>query len=289
MDIHKPIDETRSIESTGGPVHRSDGTHSLPVRERERLLGHWRREQGAQPTGWDFSALDGRMSTDPTPWDLDAEYRLALADVRHVLDMGTGGGEHLLRFADALPTDTMATEGWPPNVPIARQALNGRGIAVVEFSAPDDEPNSVPMPFPDARFDLVLNRHESYSAREVARVLAPGGVFLTQQVGSGELTELHRLIGVEPSTDEVTLQRFREEVEDAGLVIERSDEFDGWYRFADVAALIAYLNCVPWEVPADFSVDRYAHALLSLHEQAGGGPLLLEMRRFWLRARRPHR
>lgn len=112
-------------------------------------------------------------------------------------------------------------------------------------------------------------------------------MLLTQQVGSGELPELHELIGFEPDLSEVTLQRFRTDAEDAGLVVERCGEFDGWYRFTDVAALIAYLNCVPWEVPDDFCVDRYADALVTLHERAGGGPVLLRMRRFWLRARRP--
>ncbi|MDT0156892.1 methyltransferase domain-containing protein [Microbacterium sp. ARD32] len=253
---------------------------------REELMQQWREATGPQTPGWDFSALDAVMSEDPAPWDLDAEYRAALAGAAHVLDMGTGGGEHLLRFASALPADTTATEGWAPNVPVARSALADIGVPVVEFGAPDDDPDSVAMPFPDERFDLVLNRHESYSPGEVARVLMPGGVLLTQQVGSGELHELHELLDWEPVDLDVTLERFAAEAEAAGLVIERADRFEGSYRFADVTALIRYLRKVPWDAPADFSVERHADALLRLHEQ-NDGELALTLRRFRLCARRP--
>jgi len=253
----------------------------------EALLRQWRAAETAQGPGWDFSALAEVMSEDETPWDLDAEYRQALAEATGVLDMGTGGGEHLLRYADLLPSDTVATEGWAPNIPVARQALGAIGVPVVEFGAPDTAPDSERMPFPDGRFDLVLNRHESYSPREVARVLAPGGALLTQQVGSGELSELHALMDWAPTDLDVTFERFASEAEDAGLVLERADRFDGRYRFADVRALIRYLNQVPWDAPDDFTVDRYADALLHLHAAADGEPVELGMRRFRLLARKP--
>lgn len=151
MDFERLARKTRLIEPTGGAkVHSPGQTQAVTAAERERLLDLWRREEAPQPTGWDFSALDGRMNTDSPPWDLDAEYRQALAGAQRALDMGTGGGEHLLRFADALPADTTATEGWPPNVPVAREALAHLGIPVVEFGAPDHDPDSTTMPFPTA-------------------------------------------------------------------------------------------------------------------------------------------
>lgn len=254
---------------------------------RQELLARWRAEESEQPEGWDFSALDGRMWADPPPWDLDAIWGEALGAAQHVLDMGTGGGEHLLRFRALLPADVVATEGWPPNVPVARKALEPHGIQVTDFGAPDHDPDSAPMPFPEGRFDLVLNRHEAYSPREVARVLAPGGVLLTQQVGSGELPELHALLGAEPEEPTVTYDGFVADAEAAGLRVVDGEEFTGAYRFVDVAALVAYLQRVPWQVPEDFSVDGYADALLELHERSAGGEIALTQRRFWLRARRP--
>ncbi|HKF19614.1 MAG TPA: hypothetical protein VKF14_20815 [Candidatus Dormibacteraeota bacterium] len=35
------------------------------------------------------------------------------------------------------------------------------------------------LPFRDGAFALVIDRHEAFNAREVARVLAPDGVFIT--------------------------------------------------------------------------------------------------------------
>ncbi|CAM3261815.1 hypothetical protein OCAE111667_00205 [Occultella aeris] len=53
---------------------------------------------------------------------------------------------------------------------------------------PDD---ATRLPLPDATFAVVLDRHEAYDPAEVSRVLAPGGGFLTQQVGSADGTRLN--------------------------------------------------------------------------------------------------
>ncbi len=75
----------------------------------------------------------------------------------------------------------------------------------------------------------------------------------------------------------------------AGLSVEDGAGFIGAYTFHDVAALVAYLQLVPWEVPEDFTVDAYAEQLLALHESgpAGGRPVRLTLKRFWVRCRRP--
>lgn len=245
----------------------------------------WRAEETGQQSGWDFSRLAGRMSETAEPWNLPKIWRDALHLSRHVLDMGTGGGEFLRRFVGVLPADTVATEGWPPNVPVAKAALEPYGITVVQHDPEVD----VYLPFLDGRFDLVLNRHESFRADEVARVLSPGGVFLTQQVDGTEAGELRALMGHHPAFADVTLQRCRQQLEQAGLEILDEGESRGWYSFVDVAALVAYLQLVPWDVPDDFSVDRYPGALWRLHQQgpARGLPVRLSRIRFWLRARKP--
>lgn len=260
----------------------------------EDLLALWRVEEREQPTGWSFEDLAGRMSTDPMPWDFRRMCAEALTQAGSALDMGTGGGETLLELCDAvvargghLPTMLAATEGWPPNVPVARAALAPFGIDVVEFGQPDDDSSPAPMPFASGAFDLVLNRHESYHPAEIARLLAPGGTFLTQQVGGDELAELHELLDFPHAAPHVIYERFRDELRDGGLELIGGGELVGSYTFTDVAAVVAYLQRVPWDVPQDFTVDRYAEQLLELHRRSGGGPVRLTMKRFWLRARRP--
>lgn len=248
------------------------------------LVASWRAEEQPQPQGWDFASLADRMTESRVPWDLEAIYRTALASATRVLDMGTGGGELLTSFADALPPDTTATEGWPPNLEVARRALSPLGIQVVGYGAPDEDVDATTMPFPDDRFDLVLNRHESFSPRELARVLVKGGHLVTQQVGGDEAHELEAWLGHHDELPHVNLTTMRRDVEAAGFRVVEGDEHVGTYEFRDVAALVAYLQLVPWETPDDFTVDRYADRLLAIHRETAGGPVRLTRKRFWMRA-----
>lgn len=169
---------------------------------------------------------------------------------------------------------------------MAREAPGKHGIDVVEFGQPDDDHHAAPMPFENDAFDLVVNRHEAYHPAEVARVLAPGETFLTHQVGGDELPELAELLGYTPATSHVTFPRLRAALTDAGLATAGAEHI-GSYTFADVAAGVAYPNHVPWAVPDDFTVDRHADQLRTLHARTGGGPVRLTMKRFLLRAGRP--
>jgi SAM-dependent methyltransferase len=140
--------------------------------------------------GWDFSYLTGRWLEREPHWSYEAIMREALVGVGSLLDMGTGGGEFLASLAP-LPADTAATEGYAPNVPLARQRLAPLGIEVAAMS--DDDA----LPFADGRFDLVINRHEFYDPIEVYRVLKPGGLFITQQVGGQDNIELNKAVAGE--------------------------------------------------------------------------------------------
>lgn len=248
--------------------------------ERELLLSTWRAKFEQPVAGWDFSELDGRYVEQQPPWSYDDLARDVLSGATSALDMGTGGGEVLGRLLDVLPPDTVATEGWPPNVPVARAALEPHGIEVVEYDVERD----ARMPFDEGRFDLVLNRHEAYDPVEVHRVLRPGGRFLTQQVDGRDFEETQQLFGHHSAYPDITLANLRAQAESAGLVVEQAREWRGQARFADVATLVRYFAFVPWEVPDDFSVDRYADELLALHRTAR--PLTFTQRRFYLLARK---
>lgn len=245
------------------------------------LIDAWRAAFEAPVTGWDFSELGDRYVDQQPPWSYHALAREVLDGATSALDMGTGGGEVLLELGDALPRDTIATEGWPPNIPVATRNLEGHGIGVAAYDAESD----AGMPFPDGRFDVVLNRHEAYVASEVFRVLTPGGAFLTQQVDGRDFEETQAIFGSTSEYAHVTLANLRKEAVDAGFEVTRAEEWQGQTRFADVATLVRYFAFVPWEVPEDFSVDRYADQLLDLHRS--GRELVFTTRRFHLLARRP--
>ncbi|MGI8899335.1 MAG: class I SAM-dependent methyltransferase [Nocardioides sp.] len=246
----------------------------------EQLLSAWRTEHERPVHGWDFSELADRMESSDPPWSYPALARAALHGATSALDMGTGGGEVLIALSSALPEDTVATEGWPPNLTVAGDNLSAHGIQVVAYDAEKD----IAMPFQDGRFDVVLNRHEAYDAAEVRRVLSHDGRFLTQQVDGRDFAETQAIFGGTSAHPHITLAHLRGEAESVGLVIEAAEEWTGKTRFADVAALVRYVAFVPWEVPRDFTVDRYATQLVDLHRS--GRDLTFTRRRFYLRCRR---
>ncbi len=226
--------------------------------------------------GWDFSALRDRARFGEPTWSFTEVLReLIQPGVRSMLDVGTGGGEFLARFAP-LPALTVATEAWLTNVPIAAATL-AKAAHVVQYSVPADNGKqwggeSEPfLPFRDSVFDLVMARHESYLPLEIARVLRAGGVFATQQL-SGNLTAAVRGLFDRPPPKERSwdLDVAVAQVEAAGLRVERSAKAAAVYRFFDVGALVYWLRAVPWELP-DLHLEHDRPRLHKLHEQTTGG------------------
>ncbi len=211
-------------------------------------------------SGWDFSSLQGRMVEDALPWDYEALVRRELSSAQALLDMDTGGGEKLAAWKP-LPPYTVATEGYRPNVAIARARLEPLGVHVYEVDATE------PLPFPPDAFDLITNRHGAYTPSEIVRVLRPGGAFITQQVGSGNLRGLNERLGASNTGHaDWTLHRARHELEETGLVITAAEEEFPVTRFRDIAALVYFLKAVPWQIP-DFTVTRYLDNLRILSRE----------------------
>src|SRR5574338_1503386 len=150
-------------------------THNL---HRDELIENWKLEEQAPFTGWDFSHLDGRMLEEQAPWSYSNRAAALMQESASLLDMGTGGGERLLKLKEFWPQKVVVTEDYPPNFKLATERLAPLHVRVVNVPLTDSDP----MPFADTEFDLVLNRHSGLNSAEVARLLAPGGTFLTQQI-----------------------------------------------------------------------------------------------------------
>lgn len=212
--------------------------------------------------GWDFQWLNQRTREEGLPWD----YReIVLERKQHaqaLLDVGTGGGEFLSGLAP-FPPLTWATEGYPPNVILARERLEPLGIHVADVSGIAGGR----LPFDNATFDLIIDRHEGAPAAELARILKPGGRYITQQVGGENCMDLNRFLqgsSAHYAYADCTLDNLTRDLTGAGLQVISAREALPRWTFLDTAGIIFYLKAVPWQVD-DFSVDRYRQQLLEIH------------------------
>ncbi|MFB7762119.1 methyltransferase domain-containing protein [Streptomyces xiamenensis] len=232
--------------------------------------------------GWDFGALAGRVRGSDPSWSYQRAARTRLAGAERLLDIDTGGGE-LLSGLGPLPRHTWATEGWPPNLPVARARLEPLGVTVLPA------PDSGILPLPDASVDVVLNRHGRLAAREIRRVLRPGGTLLTQQVGSEDCAGLNDLLGAPPAhpPGSWTLDTARSALADAGLEPVLAQEEYPVLSFHDIGAVVHHLRLVAWQIP-DFGPARYDAALRRLDRGIRAeGRLDVRAHRFLIAADRP--
>lgn len=251
--------------------------------EQTELLAQWRREEAQPFIGWDFSYLAGRMIEEEPPWDYMARAAELMRQARSVVDLDTGGGERFLELRPYWPPKVVATEEYPPNFALATERLAPLGVQVLSVRITDDDP----LPFTDSEFDLVLNRHSAFNAAEVARVLAPGGVFLTQQVHGLWADDLHAAFGVTPQWPDATPERYVPRLQTAGLTIVDLQNWQGALRFTDVGAIVYFLKAAPWTAPG-FTVDSHAAHLFTLQSRVEAGEeLRFTARKYLIEARKP--
>jgi SAM-dependent methyltransferase len=256
----------------------------------DRLLDEAERRPFA---GWDFGWQKGRLDSLPLPWDYTASVVRHAKKSPDLLDLGTGGGEWLAELLYR-PRLTIATEAWPPNVLIAKARLAPLGIAVVQVAPARDnigKPHGPPaqLPFADGRLHLVVDRHESFEVGEVARILAPGGWFVTQQVDVGNDDDYRALFDVAPEAFEPEdrwAAWLPAQLNDAGFDVEEQASAPLVQVIRDVGALAWGLKAIAWMVPG-FSIDKYRGRLREIQTQIDrDGPITVNQRRFWVRARK---
>ena len=250
----------------------------------EELRRSWEREErAARMEGWDFSHIRGRYAEeDALPWDYEAVVRGLLRDEMKLLDYDTGGGEFLLSLRHPYG-NTAATEGYPPNVRLCRERLLPLGIDLRECA------DASRVPFGDASFDFIMNRHGDFDPREIRRLLKAGGYFATQQVGSENDRELAEAVlpGLEKPFPQNCLRVQRAAFEKAGFQILRAEEAFCPIRFFDVGAFVWFAHIIEWEFPG-FSVEKCFDRLLELQARIEReGRIEATAHRFLIVARKP--
>ncbi|WP_430780900.1 class I SAM-dependent methyltransferase [Actinoplanes sp. G11-F43] len=231
---------------------------------------------GASMTGWEFAWLDGLAVASEPSWSYLELARILVRRSVSVLDLDTGGGELLAELAP-LPSHTVAVETWARNTPAARERLAPFGVPVL-----------TELPSEENEFDLVLSRHGRLPAADIARLLKPGGILLTQQVGSDDLAELNTALGAPPPHP----RRWDAEVavtalQAAGLRVTDVREEHPLLSFRDITAVVHHLRTVPWQI-RDFTPVRYERELARLTAVIRArGEFTVRAHRFLIQADRP--
>jgi SAM-dependent methyltransferase len=250
---------------------------------RETLIAAWKAEEQQPFIGWDFSYLGGRMLEGQPPWSYSTRAAELMKQSTSVVDLDTGGGERFLKLRAHWPHKVVATEHYPPNFKLATERLVPLGAQVLDIEITD----TGPMPFADGEFDLVLNRHAGFNPAEVARVLAAGGTFLTQQVHGMWAADLLAAFDAKPQWPDATPEKYVPRLQAAGLEIVDQQNWSGELAFTDVGAIVYYLKAVPWLVPG-FSVESHLKYLLKLQEQLEKQEqLVFTARKYLIEAHKP--
>lgn len=263
-------------------VNATPAKDSAAARSYDELVA----AASAAPTeGWDFSFLAGRIGCSPLPWNYVELAQAAVTEARTVLDLDTGGGETLGEVLGGIPDfinssrTVVATEPYPPNLPVAAERLGPLGV--------DVRARIDILPVEDGFADLVLNRHGALDAAEVARVMRPGGRLLTQQIGPGNDAELNAALSAPPPSSGTSAAALVEKLQSVGLVVDEAQTATSEVTFGDIGAVVYQLRMVAWQIP-DFDVRTYGARLRALDARIRrDGPLPVRSRRVLVRAHRP--
>jgi SAM-dependent methyltransferase len=243
---------------------------------RERLRRYVQAASGF--SGWTFDYEPRRLGP-PKPWSYSGRARELLQNAATVLDLGTAAGERFGSLIEGYGGRAVATEEWVVNAPLAATRLRPLGADILRAS-------STVLPFAAGSFGLVLSRHEAIDPFEVARVLAPGGSVLTQQVDDLWWAEMRDFFP--------RWQNFGDHYHcyaagfvAAGLTLVRNQRHleSASYRFEEA---IKHLCLMPWYV-ADFDPLDSDYAAIEALEKAATaeGELVLTEAQYMLEARKP--
>lgn len=217
----------------------------------QRLFEELIKEEQQSISGWNLSYLKDseRMMKFPLQWKFSNVLKPYLDECDRLLQMGTKDKEMLISVSSC-QKQTRVTMSDEADATVG-DALKSLGVEVIPVLTNDL------LPFEDEAFDLIINKHESFDASEIERLLHENGYFITEQVGGLNDCELNLWLNVE--TSESLNKNFRSTINslrDAGLTIVEEKEDISRTRFYDLGAIVYYLKSKRSPI-RDFSVEKY--------------------------------
>jgi SAM-dependent methyltransferase len=200
--------------------------------------------------GWDFG--DVKVTTEGVKWRFYEEVRQSCKERDFLLDIGTGGGKRVLALADSVQL-IVGIDLSKSMIQRARNNLRQRQAWNARFLVMDAHE----IDFPPDFFNIIACRHSPFNAEEVARLLPPGGLFITQQVSEGDKLNIKRFFkrgqgfGTEPGTAK---ESYVSSLEKAGFSELRTHDYNATEYYETPEDLLFLLRRTP--ILPDFGTDQ---------------------------------
>ncbi|MFC4323114.1 class I SAM-dependent methyltransferase [Litchfieldia salsa] len=194
--------------------------------------------------GWNFSHL--RYESEGVEWDFFDEVSKRCKSSDLLLDIGTGGGEKIIKIASSL-LFSIGIDLSTTMISKAQSNKKNADVSNVRFFKMDSDK----LQFPPGFFDVISCCHAPFSSTELARVLGDGGTFLTQQVSEGDKLNLKEAFGRGQSfeiSDGALKEKYRRELEAAGFSIIQIVDYDApeyYQRPEDLIFLLKHTPIIP--------------------------------------------
>lgn len=194
--------------------------------------------------GWDFSKI--KSTSIGVQWNFYEKVKQACKPNGILLDIGTGGGENILRIISSALL-LIGIDNSNGMIKTVKSNLKKSRVANVRFI----QMTSEDLQFPNDFFDVTSSCHAPFVASEVAKVLKEGGTFLTQQVSEADKLNLKKAFGRGQSigVDDGTLkEKYIQELKEAGFVEVYSFDYNAieyYQRPEDLVFLLKYTPTIP--------------------------------------------
>jgi ubiquinone/menaquinone biosynthesis C-methylase UbiE len=194
--------------------------------------------------GWDFSKV--RVISEGVKWNFYEEVIKNCKTSGVLLDIGTGGGENVLKIASSflLLIGIDISSGMFETANSNLKKTNVENVRFLQMSSDDIQ-------FPANFFDVISSHHAPFFSKEIAKVLNADGFFLTQQVNEADKLNIKKAFGRGQAFNEIdgTLkEKYIRELKEAGFSDVQSFEYNAieyFQRTEDLMFLLKHTPIIP--------------------------------------------
>jgi ubiquinone/menaquinone biosynthesis C-methylase UbiE len=126
-----------------------------------------------------------------TNWDMYEILKSVISEDSRILDLGTGGGEKVLKFFPEYAKEIVATDFSEAMVRTANENLKKSGRKNITFKLMDN----LNMDVPDNYFDIVVARNTPSDPKQIYKCLKKGGYLLVHGVDKYDCLSLKLAFG----------------------------------------------------------------------------------------------